>query len=125
MTGSVAYRNVRTGRVVHLAEPLVSMDRSRRWERIDSPATAAQVAEPDEPPRPVDASPDEPRGPAIAPTLADPADSTVAQVNAYLAAVTPHERARVLAAEAAGRNRRGIVRGPASRLDSPDQLPGG
>src|SRR5690554_7575397 len=37
---TVVYRNTRTGRVVHMAEPLPSMERSRRWERVEDDAPA-------------------------------------------------------------------------------------
>lgn len=107
----VAYRNTRTGRVVHMAEPLPSMDRSKRWERVEEEAEGPQdvgaSAEPVAPwPEP---SPD-PGGPF------DPAEHTVAQVNAYLADAGRDERERVLQAEAEGRGRRGILSGPHSDL---------
>lgn len=102
----VAYRNTRTGRVVHMAEPLPSMERSRRWERVedDAPAEAAQAGPSAPWPQP---SPD-PSGPF------DPAEHTVAQVNAYLADAGRDERLRVLAEEAEGRARRGVLSGPHS-----------
>jgi hypothetical protein len=104
----VAYRNTRTGRVVHMAEHLVSMDRSKRWERVD--------------PEPIDVTPldrDPDRDPehveGLLPTAGgpfDPSEHTVQQVNDYLAGAEQAERERVLQAEAAGRARRGITSGP-------------
>lgn len=103
----VVYRNTRTGRIVHMTAPVPAMDRSARWERADvSGAVRAAVSAAPVPSRP-EPAPD-PTGPF------DPADHTVAQVNAYLADADEDERARVLAAEAEGRNRRGIVEGPHS-----------
>lgn len=103
----VVYRNTRTGRIVHMTAPVPAMDRSARWERADDLSDAGGAA----PAAPV------PQWPAPAPDPAepfDPADHTVAQVNAYLASAGEDERVRVLAAEAEGRNRRGIVEGPHS-----------
>lgn len=107
----VAYRNTRTGRVVYLAGPLPSMDRSRRWERIAPETTTASGGEAsvgggDAFPPPL-SDPDAPL---------DPDTATVAQVNAYLAGVDLAERERVLQAEAEGRGRRGILSGPWSDL---------
>lgn len=103
----VAYRNTRTGRVVHLAEALPSMDRSKRWERVD-PGQATEPAEGREdgltPPWPAP-TPD-PGGEF------DPREHTVAQVNEYLAGADLGERHRVLRIEAEDRGRRGILAGP-------------
>jgi len=104
----VVYRNTRTGRIVHMTAPVPAMDRSARWERADDVSGAVRAA--------VSAAP-VPSWPEPAPDPTgrfDPADHTVAQVNAYLASAGEDERARVLAAEAEGRNRRGIVEGPHS-----------
>lgn len=107
----VAYRNTRTGRVVYLAGPLPSMERSRRWERIAPETTTASGGEASVgggdafPPLP--SAPDAPL---------NPAEHTVAQVNAYLADAGRDERLRVLAEEAEGRGRRGILSGPWSDL---------
>lgn len=54
---------------------------------------------------------DDPDEPAMGPGE-DPAGFKVDAVNAYLAIADADERARVLAAEAAGENRTGIVDGP-------------
>ena len=105
---AVTYRNTRTGRVVHMAEPLPSMERSRRWERVE-PGTPAEKEEPERLPPWPDPSP-APDGPF------DPAEHTVAQVNAYLADAGRGERERVLQAEAEGRARRGVLSGPHSDL---------
>ena len=103
----VVYRNTRTGRIVYMTAPVPAMDRSARWERADDLSDAGRAA----PAAPVLSWPDpapDPAGPF------DPAEHTVAQVNAYLADADEDERARVLAAEADGRARRGIVEGPHS-----------
>lgn len=96
----VTYRNTRTGRIVHLSEPSPVMDRSSRWVRVE--ADGGEQAAPVDSPSPGSGG------------LFDPAGHTVAQVNAYLAGADAGERERVLRAEAAGRNRRGIVEGPHS-----------
>lgn len=107
----VAYRNTRTGRVVHMAEPLPSMERSRRWERVEEEAKGPQdVGAPAEPVAPWPVPDPAPDG------LFDPGEHTVAQVNAYLADAGRDERLRVLAEEAEGRGRRGILSGPHSDL---------
>lgn len=105
---AVTYRNTRTGRVVHMAEPLPSMERSRRWERVE-PDTPAEKEEPERLSPWPDPNPN-PSGPF------DPAEHTVAQVNAYLADADRGERERVLQAEAEGRARRGVLSGPHSDL---------
>jgi len=105
---TVVYRNTRTGRFVHMAEPLPSMERSRRWERVE-PDTPAEKEEPERLTPWPDPNPN-PSGPF------DPAEHTVAQVNAYLADADRGERERVLQAEAEGRARRGVLSGPHSAL---------
>lgn len=105
---AVAYRNTRTGRVVRLAGPLPSMDRSRRWERVDEPQ-AAEAARPQAgPAAPWPEPKPDPDGPF------DPGQHTVKQVNEHLAAADAREVERVMVAEAGGRGRRGILLGPAS-----------
>lgn len=100
----VVYRNTRTGRIVRLAEPLPTMDRARRWERV--PVEELRQAEPITPPEPEPEPQDVPRssdGPF------DPAEHTVLQVLDYLAEAGPRECERVLQAEADGRGRRGVL----------------
>lgn len=104
----VAYRNTRTGRFVHLAEPLPSMDRSKRWERVEEDEAPKEPGGAVSPPWP-EPAPD-PDG------AFDPGEHTVAQVNAHLADVDLAERERVLQAEAEGRGRRGVLSGPYSDL---------
>jgi hypothetical protein len=100
----VVYRNTRTGRIVHLAEPLPTMDRARRWERV--PVEEVWQPEPTTPPEPEPEPHDVPR-PSDGPF--DPAEHTVLQVLEYLAEAGPRERGRVLQAEAEGRGRRGVL----------------
>lgn len=105
---TVVYRNKRTGRLVHMSGRLAAMERSSKWERVE-PDTPAEKEEPERLSPWPDPSPN-PSGPF------DPAEHTVAQVNAYLADADRGERERVLQAEAEGRARRGILSGPHSDL---------
>lgn len=106
---TVAYRNTRTDRVVHMAEPLPSMDRSKRWERVtEGDATGDTGGTPSGPVTPWPVPNPDPDGPF------DPSERTVTQVNEYLAGADQAERERVLQAEADGRGRRGILSGPHS-----------
>ncbi|MEV4672172.1 hypothetical protein AB0K34_11020 [Actinomadura sp. NPDC049382] len=108
---TVAYRNTRTGRVVHLAGPLSSMDRSKRWELLtDAEAQDAAAGSGSGPAAPWPTPNPDPNGPF------DPSEHTVTQVNEYLAGAELGERERVLQAEADGRGRRGILSGPYSDL---------
>jgi hypothetical protein len=107
---AVTYRNTKTGRTTTLGEPSPLMDRSIRWVRVvgeveDVEPGAGEAA------------------PEVSPAPFDPADHTVGEVNAHLDEVDADERARVLRAEAAGKNRRGIVAGPHADED-PDEDPG-
>ena len=106
---TVAYRNTKTGRVVRLADPLPSMDRSKRWQRIDADEPARDQGDAPKPPW-EEPAPADPGGPF------DPTGHTVAQVNEHLAGAALPERERVLQAEAEGRGRRGILQGPHSDL---------
>lgn len=55
--------------------------------------------------------------------LFDPTAHTVAQVNDYLADAEPSEQDRVMAAEAAGEARKGIMAGPHAPADPEPEQP--
>lgn len=96
---AVTYRNTKTGRRTTLGEASPLMDRSTRWVREVGEVEAVE-------PGAGEAAPE------VSPAPFDPAGHTVDDVNAHLDEVDADERARVLQAEAAGKNRRGIVAGP-------------
>lgn len=115
---AVRYRNTRTGREVERADPDAVMDRSKRWERIAVGGVVggpgARLVGDDFCVITPDAALDNAGAartfdPA---TAFDPAGYNVAEVNAHLAMATAAERAQVLAAEAAGKARRGVLAGP-------------
>lgn len=107
----VAYRNSKTGRVVHMSAPLTAMDRSNKWERVDPELidVTSFDRDPVNDPEYVEVLP-APDGPF------DPAEATVNQVNEYLAGCDQDERVRVLQEEAEKRGRRGILSGPYSEV---------
>lgn len=89
---AVTYRNTLTGRVAELAQPSKAMDRSRRWQRMESEPKL-----------------DEQPGSG---GVYDPAEHGVHEVNDYLSGAGLEERERVLATEARGKGRTTILNGP-------------
>lgn len=100
----VTYRNTKTGRVTRLGAASPLMDRSTRWVRVIGDTSPVEPG----------AGEETREGPSPAPF--QPADHTVADVNAHLSDADPAERERVLQAEAEGKGRRGVLQGPYADL---------
>jgi hypothetical protein len=106
----VDYVNTKTGRTVRLSEPSPLMDRSTRWMRVLGEVELIDVT-------PMDRDPDtDPEHIEVPVPVFDPGAHTVAEVNEHLAEADDAERERVRQAEADGKGRAGVLRGPHADL---------